>query len=180
MSNTNTNGNGYGFWHLIFCSVIVSILLIAFGLLITSHVVDIKFLKDTSCSKVNLLTYCFYDTKWDSGTYLSTITSFYTTLITFLIAIQALVSWLAYAVIKNSHKNHIEESIEGELPRYFSTLNARKLINLELIEAVKQETRILEGRLSNAQEEILELREQLNQDADTDITNDNTDERIEE
>ena len=77
--------------------------------------IDLSFLSSASCGAADDYVYCFFDEKWDSGTYLSTITGFYSTIITLLIALLGVVAGLAFIVIRSSALQQAEESIEKEV-----------------------------------------------------------------
>jgi len=57
--------------------------------------------------------YCFFSQNWDDGTYLSSITGFYTNLITVLLALMAIMSALSFVVIRSSAKGHIEDYVDN-------------------------------------------------------------------
>lgn len=121
----STKKPAFGFVKLLLCAVITTlIILLALAFLVYCFV-DLKFLEDIACQRIEgtrfspHFSYCFYSEDWDDGTYLSAITSFYTTMITILIGAQAIVSWLSFIVIRNSNKQEIEAEIEKELPKFF-------------------------------------------------------------
>lgn len=113
------------YFGLLLCAISTTLALLALAGLAIAHIVDIKFIKDAACqsyqatSGIPKFSYCFYSEEWDSATYLSTISTFYTTLITILIALQALISWISFIVIRNSNKQTIESEVEKELPNFF-------------------------------------------------------------
>ena len=122
------------YFGLLGCAILTSVVLLALGGLWVYHMVDVKFLGDASCSQAGgsyylpKFTYCFYSDKWNDETYLAAISSMYTTLITVLIALQALISWVSFMVIRNSNKQVIEREVEKEIPYFFRTKDADKLL----------------------------------------------------
>ena len=103
--------------------------------------IDLSFLSSASCGAGDDHVYCFFDEKWDSGTYLSTITGFYSTIITLLFALLGVVAGLAFIVIRGSALQQAEESIEREVDRYFETNKAEEKIRkgLETVGSVELE-----------------------------------------
>lgn len=91
--------------------------------------IDISFLSNTGCNKGKDYVYCFFEKEWDSGTYLSTITSFYSTVITILIALLGVVAGFAIFVIRGSTLERGDEVIEKEVDRYFETDKAKAKIS---------------------------------------------------
>lgn len=94
--------------------------------------VDIDFIKNSSCFSNGPLHYCFFDEKWDSGEYLSAITTFYGTIITILIGFLAILATLAFLVVKTSAGHHAKEAMEGEVERYFTSNASIILIDEKL------------------------------------------------
>lgn len=133
------------FWGLLACALTTTVVIIGVGGYTIMHMVDVKFLTDVACQDfgpskyVPKFTYCFYDEEWDSETYLAAITSFYTTLITVLIALQALISWVSFIVIRNSNKQEIESEVEKELPNFFRSKNSDTVIKEALQDNMKRE-----------------------------------------
>ncbi|WP_299144185.1 hypothetical protein [uncultured Tateyamaria sp.] len=138
MSEAATNGKNNKsksiYWGYLACSVITSIVLIVLVGLFFLHVVDVSFLSDAACRQIessryyDKFTYCFYGSDWDEETYLAAVSGFYSTLIAVLVAVQALISWLSFAVIRSSNKQSIEEEIEKEIPYFFRTKDADRLL----------------------------------------------------
>lgn len=104
-------------------------------------VLDLSFLPAASCGKGDDYVYCFFDDVWDSATYLSIVTSFYSTVITVLIALMALVAGLSYIAIRSSYFQRGEETIEKEVVRFFKTDEGKMKIRegLGTIEEIDKE-----------------------------------------
>lgn len=104
-------------------------------------VLDLSFLSTASCGRDDDYVYCFFDDVWDSATYLSVVTSFYSTVITVLIALMALVAGLAYIAIRNSYFQRGEETIEKEVVRFFKTDDGEMKIRkgLKTIKEIEKE-----------------------------------------
>lgn len=102
------------------------------ALLIIYIFIDIDFIKNAQCSSVGRYNYCFFDSAWDSAEYLSTITSFYSSIITLLIGLLAVIATLAFLVIRASAKHHVQETLESEVQRYFETRAASQLIESQI------------------------------------------------
>ncbi|MEP0503330.1 MAG: hypothetical protein ABJD13_02475 [Paracoccaceae bacterium] len=125
---------------LLLCAISTTIALLILGSIAMAHIVDIKFLEDVACQRQQgagpfpTVSYCFYSEEWDSATYLSVISTFYTTLITVLIALQALISWISFIVIRNSNRQEIESEIEKEIPNFFRTRDADTILRNALNE----------------------------------------------
>lgn len=83
--------------------------------------VDIDFVKNASCGSKGTFHYCFFDEAWDSGEYLSAITTFYGTIITILTGFLAILATLAFLVVRTSAGHHAQEAMEGEVERYFAS-----------------------------------------------------------
>lgn len=98
--------------------------------------IDFSFLKDSSCTETAEFTYCFFDKAWDSGTYLSAVTSFYNTIITVLMGLLAVVAAFAFLTIRASAFQRGEETIEKEVERYFGTDRAEDKVRKTLEPAV--------------------------------------------
>ena len=152
------------FWGMLACVLTTAVVIIGLGGLFILHMVDVKFLKDVACqdfgssSLAPKFSYCFYSSEWDDETYLAAITSFYNTLITVLIALQALISWVSFIVIRNSNKQEIESEVEKELPNFFRNKNSDAILREALKENLQREVAktVKEGRDSedNAIEEL--------------------------
>lgn len=137
-----------------------AIVIIFLAIFIGYKTLDISFLKTASCSEGNGIIYCFFDKKWDSETYLSVITSFYSTIITILIALLGVVAGLAYIVIRGSTLQRAEEAIEKEVDRYFETSKAEEKIHKGIekvgnIELEKIKRSLDEIRVSLIEAEII-------------------------
>lgn len=111
---------------------------------------DLSFLPASSCSKDDGLVYCFFDENWDSGTYLSVVTGFYSTIITILIALLGVVAALAYIVIRGSAFQRAEEAIEKEVDRYFERSSTEEKIHLAL-------GKIEDARINRIEQSIEEI-----------------------
>lgn len=83
--------------------------------------IDIDFVTNASCGAKDNFQYCFFDEAWDSGEYLSAITTFYGTIITILIGFLAILAALAFLVVRTSAGHHAQEAMEGEVERYFAS-----------------------------------------------------------
>lgn len=149
------------FWGLLACALTTTVVIIGVGGYTIMHMVDVKFLTDVACQDfgpskfVPKFTYCFYDEEWDSETYLAAITSFYTTLITVLIALQALISWVSFIVIRNSNKQEIESEVEKELPNFFRNKNSDTVIKEALQDNMKREVlRVVKDRADSEDEAV--------------------------
>lgn len=175
------------YWKYLFCAVVTAILVISLAALYFKINVNVNFLSNTACQQVKAApfskeyTFCFYGSEWDEGTYLSSITSFYSTLITVLIAAQSLVSALAFVVIKASNKRIVEEEVESELPKYFNTVAAvnqvREFVNDSTKSALSDQLGDVKNLISGLQGDVEELRARVyelegNGDADDQESND--------
>lgn len=136
------------FWGYLLVSVLTAVVLIGLLALFAVHIVDFSFLSDAACRKVEAtrfsseFTYCFYGSDWNEEVYLSAVSGFYSTLVAVLVAVQALISWLAFTVIRSSNKQAISEEVEREVPFFFRTKDADKLLQDALkmisVEAAKE------------------------------------------
>lgn len=150
-------------WIILFSTAVVTaVIIIALIGLFVYHMVDFKFLANTSCHQVNdwkflpEFTYCFYSDKWNEETYLSSISSFYSTLITVLIAFQALISWVSFVVIRNSNKHEIESEVEKELPHYFKTKESDRVLR-EALESISEKVALEAAKaLREAEDDAVE------------------------
>lgn len=169
MSEQNTNGKLP--WRPIFlgyllCAVVTAIaLLICLALAIT-HVVDVSFLSDAACREVSgpyilsSFTYCFYGSGWDESTYLSAVSGFYSTIIAVLVAVQALVSGLAFVFVRSTNRRAIEDEVEVQLPSFFQTIKAAEMVETvvekvssnAIDRAVNQKTVELRDKLSTLEQ----------------------------
>ncbi|WP_353297602.1 hypothetical protein [Sulfitobacter pacificus] len=137
MSEQNTNGKLP--WRPIFfgyllCAVVTAVVLLVCLALAITHVVDVSFLSDAACREVSgpyifsSFTYCFYGSEWDESTYLSAVSGFYSTIIAVLVAVQALVSGLAFVFVRSTNRRAIEDEVEEQLPSYFETIKAAEMV----------------------------------------------------
>ncbi|QBY00120.1 hypothetical protein E2K80_04685 [Rhodophyticola sp. CCM32] len=110
-------------------------------------------------------TYCFYGEDWDESTYLSAVSGFYSTVIGFLVAVQALVSTLAFVFVRSTNRRAIEDEVEIQLPAYFGTTKAASEIEVvvgqvsgtAIEQAVVQRTTELQDKLSTLEENFYGL-----------------------
>lgn len=122
------------FWGYLLVAVSTAVVLVGILVVFATHIVDFSFLSDAACREVpqtrfyDSFTYCFYGTGWDEETYLAAVSGFYSTLIAVLVAVQALVSWLAFTVIRSSNKQAISEEVEKEIPYFFRTKDADPIV----------------------------------------------------
>lgn len=122
------------FWGYLMVAVSTAVVLVGILVVFATHIVDFSFLSDAACREVpqtrfyDSFTYCFYGTGWDEETYLAAVSGFYSTLIAVLVAVQALVSWVAFTVIKSSNKQAISEEVEKEIPYFFRTKDADPIV----------------------------------------------------
>lgn len=138
--NQDTNKkSSLSFTHIFLGSLISSILIIAFGIFLFSQTNDINFWSKDALKAIHGNNLCYFDEKWDSGTYLQTITSFYTTIITLLIAMQAIISWISFVIVKNSSKEAIDNSVEKELPRIMEQTSTERKLQ-ELMTNINEQT----------------------------------------
>ena len=128
MSNSVAGPNGanarsqkVNFWICFFAGVSGGIAATLAIVLALYHFIDIDFVKNASCGSQGTLHYCFFDKDWDSGEYLSAITTFYGTIITILIGLLAILATLAFLVVRTSAGHHAQEAMEGEVERYFAS-----------------------------------------------------------
>lgn len=159
------------FFGYLLCAVVTSIVLLGLLVLVFLHYVDISFLSEASCRHIDATgnrsayTYCFYGEDWDESTYLSAVSGFYSTVIGFLVAVQALVSTLAFVFVRSTNRRAIEDEVEIQLPAYFGTTKAASEIKTvvgqvskDAIErAVVQRTAELQDTLSTLEESFYGL-----------------------
>lgn len=81
---------------------------------------DFQFLHQDACGTYNGSTFCVLDDRWDTETYLSTISSFYGTIITVLVGLLAFVAAFAFFAVRASALSHAEEKVSEEVHRYFT------------------------------------------------------------
>lgn len=96
----------------------MAMLLTAFAVYIF---IDLSFLSNASCADDQGFIYCFFDDQWDSETYLSALTGFYSTIITVLIGLMGVIAAFAFFAIRGSTLQQGEEVIEKEVDRYFKS-----------------------------------------------------------
>lgn len=94
--------------------------------------IDVSFISDAQCGDLGSTRYCFFDKDWDSSTYLSTITSFYSTLITVIVGFLAVVAAFAFLVIRSSARHHAQDAMEMEVQRFFQTASSVERISEEV------------------------------------------------
>ncbi|WP_168193102.1 hypothetical protein [Rhodophyticola sp. CCM32] len=159
------------FFGYLLCAVVTSILLLGLLALVFLHYVDISFLSEASCRHIDATgnrsayTYCFYGEDWDESTYLSAVSGFYSTVIGFLVAVQALVSTLAFVFVRSTNRRAIEDEVEIQLPAYFGTTKAASEIEVvvgqvsgtAIEQAVVQRTTELQDKLSTLEENFYGL-----------------------
>ena len=128
------------FWGYLLVAVSTAVVIVGILFVFATHIVDFSFLSDAACREVpktryyDSFTYCFYGSDWDEETYLAAVSGFYSTLIAVLVAVQALISWLAFTVIRSSNKQAIGEEVEKEVPYFFKTKDADRLLQAALKE----------------------------------------------
>lgn len=151
--------------------MLTAVVLVGAGAIVLMQFVDIRFVSEAACQHIDSLnlggkfTYCFYGEDWDEETYLSAISGFYTALITVLIAVQALVSVLAFVVVKASNKSAIEDQIESELPKYFDSVRAvdrvKSFVESASKDAIAAEAEQLLNRIRGLQGDLEEVQARL-------------------
>jgi hypothetical protein len=112
------------------------------------HLINFSFLTQTSCGEDGKFIYCFFDKDWNSEGYLSVITSFYTTIITILIALLGAFAAFSFITIRSSALQKAEAEIEKEVNKYFSTSRAEKRISQELRKIDDRKIKELKGQIS--------------------------------
>lgn len=120
-NGVNARSQKVTFWTCFFAGVAggtAATLLIVLALYLF---VDVDFVKNASCGNKGAFYYCFFDQNWDSGEYLSAITTFYGTIITILVGFLAILATLAFLVVRTSAGHHAQEAMEGEVERYFAS-----------------------------------------------------------
>ncbi|KAA3507694.1 hypothetical protein [Agrobacterium rosae] len=158
MSNSVAGTNGpnaksqkASFWTCFFAGVAGGIAATLIIILALYLFVDVDFVKNASCGSKGTFHYCFFDEKWDSGEYLSAITTFYGTIITILIGFLAILATLAFLVVRISAGHHAQEAMEGEVERYFASnatvISIEGKLSLLADTLVEQRTRELAVRL---------------------------------
>lgn len=147
LKSTNSNGQTAKpiFWGYLFCAVLTAILVLGLLAVVLISLVDINFLSETSCKKheasyfLDEFTFCFYGKDWDESTYLSAVSGFYSTLIAVLVAVQAIVSGLAFMVVRSSSKRAIEDEVESQLPIYFGRVKAVEEVE-KIVKGISEDT----------------------------------------
>ena len=153
------------------CAVVTALVLLLLLALAVTHIVDISFLSDAACRRIesttwySSYTYCFYGADWDQSTYLSAVSGFYSTIIAVLVAVQAIVSGLAFVFVRSTNRRAIEDEVEVQLPAYFGTVKAADAVKGLVTEvssetvdqAVIQRTAELQDKLSDLEENFYGL-----------------------
>lgn len=113
MTNNATGSNGANakvekstFWICFIVGMAGGLAATLAALLFIYFFIDISFVKNASCGSNRAFQYCFFDKAWDSGEYLSAITTFYGTIITILIGFLAILATLAFLVVRISAGHH--------------------------------------------------------------------------
>jgi hypothetical protein len=148
---TTAKSQKINFWICFFAGVVGGIVATLGIVLMLYLFVDIDFVKNANCGAQGSFHYCFFDERWDSGEYISAITTFYGTIITILVGFLAILATLAFLVVRISAGHHAQEAMEGEVARYFASNAAVTSIEQKLGELaddiVEQRTRELAVRL---------------------------------
>ncbi|WP_392338758.1 hypothetical protein [Loktanella salsilacus] len=148
------------------CAVVTAIVLLFCLALVVTHVVDISFMSDAACQRAagtkfySSFTYCFYGSEWNESTYLSAVSGFYSTIIAVLVAVQALVSGIAFVFVRSTNRRAIEDEVEVQLPAYFQTIKAADMVEAVVRQvssgaverAVDQKTAELQDQLSDLEQ----------------------------
>lgn len=130
--NNGSKGQKAAYWTC-FCAGMAGGLLASLGTTLALYLfVDLDFVKNAQCGSQLGLNYCFFDEKWDSGEYLSAITTFYGTIITILTGFLAVIATLAFLVVRTSAGHHAKEAMEGEVERYFASNAAILLMETKI------------------------------------------------
>jgi hypothetical protein len=170
--SNKANNRSYGiFWRYLLCSVATTIALVGLAALAFLHIFDFAFLEDAACKEVEAskyykeFTYCFYGSDWNEETYLATVSGFYSSLVAVLVAVQAMISVLAFVVIKTSNKGAIEEEVEKELPKYFATVAAvdqvRGFVDESVRSALGQNLAVVNTQIEGLMGQLEELQAQV-------------------
>ena len=118
---------------------------------------DLSLLSSASCGSADDYVYCFFDDDWDSGTYLSIITSFYSTVITVLLGLLGAVAAFTFFAIRSSAFQQAEETIANEVERFFTIdKRAKEVIKDSLPELVEDEFKDVADRLENIETQLEE------------------------
>lgn len=131
--------------NIVLTTLIVNSFFLIIIIILAYHFIDLKFISISSCAREAdyvMGRICFYSSKWDDSTYITAITSFYSTIITILISVQAIITWISFVVIKNSHKRVIEEEIRSELPNYFGKITTIEELQRILLPSIEKQIKI--------------------------------------
>ncbi|GAA0616284.1 hypothetical protein [Paenochrobactrum glaciei] len=170
-------------WRNVGCSAIASAAISFLVVYIFYHfMVGTNFINSENCFSNGGYQLCYYGENgvWSDAAYLQTISSFYTSLITVLIAIIALVGVVATLSLRASVRAHADQEIPTFVKAHFETIEAHNSLsdliegyirnslannlrgvpivlpeNGELAEAFKA----LERRLDALEQELMEMRE---------------------
>lgn len=149
--NENAKSQKYNFFTCLIAGVFGGVFASLSIVLFIYNFIDIDFVQNAKCGQNGSFHYCFFDEAWDSGEYLSAITTFYGTIITILIGLLAVLATLAFLVVRTSAGHHAQEAMENEVERYFGSNAAVESIQRKVgqitKERVSQETKALESRL---------------------------------
>ncbi|APX17127.1 hypothetical protein BWR17_15665 [Phaeobacter inhibens] len=130
---------------VIVVTVATTVAILALLAMFVVHIVDFNFMDAAACKQLSgsrfwsKHTYCFYSEEWNEETFLAAVSGFYSTLITVLIAAQAIITWFAFVVLRGSHKTAIEEEVENELPRYFDRRTGAQALTEVVAQLTKRE-----------------------------------------
>lgn len=118
---------------------------------------DLSLLSSTSCGRGDEYIYCFFDDDWDSGTYLSVITSFYSTVITVLLGLLGAVAAFTFFAIRSSAFQQAEETIANEVDRFFTTdMRAKEVVRDGVQQVAEGEFKQIIRRLEKIETELEE------------------------
>lgn len=113
-----------------------------YSLDILNTVKKINLIEPSNCIHNNIISACYFDKTWYSSNYLSTLTSFYNTIIVILITIITLIGALAFLSIKHSAKNQIDAQLPELTEDYFNGRhgkeNLREIFYSEAAELTKK------------------------------------------
>ncbi|WGR57416.1 hypothetical protein [Paracoccus versutus] len=135
MSETN-NGRGnpiakYGRAHLVFLVGVFGVFVpICVNLAFFWFMRKTVFYSAPNCSTVSDVFYCYLNQggAWSDATYLQTITGFYTSVITILIAALAVVAAFGAYTLKASARAQIEQEIPPHISDYFDRDKGKELL----------------------------------------------------
>lgn len=118
---------------------------------------DFRFLRQDACGVYNGAAFCVLDDRWDTETYLSTISAFYGTIITVLIGLLAFVAAFAFFAVRASALSHAEDKVAEEVHRYFSdSKSGDERITAILAELSKVRNQSLSSRVDNIETQLSE------------------------